>query len=339
MKKIYLMKWMLPLFVLCACYACKETTKTAKTAKEKNTLSALGGSLHEILVILDTERWNGNVGDTIKQWFKQQQLGLPQPEPMFDLLCLPAASFKGNIMSYRNILHIRISPQVQKPVIGFKDSPWAKTQKMFQIEAASEADFFEVFNANKERMTSVFLKAERDRFVALYRREPNLGVQKMFHDKYNVGLSIPHDYVKNKEAKDFVWASRETKVDSRGFVFFQRPYSGSAQLEHKSIVDSLNVVLAAHIPGPLDKSYMGIDTIAPVIAENFMYASDCPAITMKGLWMVVNDFMGGPFVLNVVHDTARNRVLYLMGYVYAPDDTKRNMIRQVEAILYTLKFE
>lgn len=44
---------------------------------------------------------------------------------------------------------------------------------------------------------------------------------------------------------------------------------------------------------------------------------------------------GGPFVLNVILDQENNRVLYMMGYIYAPDDKKRNMLRQVEAILFT----
>ena len=42
--------------------------------------------------------------------------------------------------------------------------------------------------------------------------------------------------------------------------------------------------------------------------------------------------MGGPFVLNVVLDEKNSRIIYMMGYVYAPDGKKRNMLRQVESI-------
>ena len=54
--------------------------------------------------------------------------------------------------------------------------------------------------------------------------------------------------------------------------------------------------------------------------------------------MVQNDFMGGPFVINTVLDEEHNRIIYMMAYVYAPDGKKRNMLRQVENILYTVDF-
>ena len=43
-------------------------------------------------------------------------------------------------------------------------------------------------------------------------------------------------------------------------------------------------------------------------------------------------------MLNVVLDKKNDRVVYMMGYVYAPDDKKRNMMRQVEAILFSAGF-
>ena len=43
------------------------------------------------------------------------------------------------------------------------------------------------------------------------------------------------------------------------------------------------------------------------------------ALLIRGLWTAENDFMGGPFVLNVVLDEKNSRIIYMMGYVYAPD--------------------
>ena len=48
-----------------------------------------------------------------------------------------------------------------------------------------------------------------------------------------------------------------------------------------------------------------------------------------------NDAMGGPFVLHVTRQG--NRYIYTEGFVYAPETTKRNRIRQTEAVLYTMK--
>ena len=46
--------------------------------------------------------------------------------------------------------------------------------------------------------------------------------------------------------------------------------------------------------------------------------------------------MGGPFVSYTLLDTVYNRVVTLDGFLYAPSDPKRDLLRQVEAILKSL---
>jgi hypothetical protein len=60
-------------------------------------------------------------------------------------------------------------------------------------------------------------------------------------------------------------------------------------------------------------------------------------IETRGLWLVKNDFMGGPFVNYTFVDKEHNKIIVLDGYVYAPRDNKRDMLRSVEAILHTWK--
>ncbi len=60
-------------------------------------------------------------------------------------------------------------------------------------------------------------------------------------------------------------------------------------------------------------------------------------IKLKGLWRTEGDYMGGPFVALASVDTKRNRIVISFGYVYSPRYSKRNYMRQVETILYSLK--
>jgi hypothetical protein len=59
---------------------------------------------------------------------------------------------------------------------------------------------------------------------------------------------------------------------------------------------------------------------------------------LRGLWKVEGDFMGGPFISISQIDEKRNRIVTVEGYVYAPKFNKREYIRQLEAILYSLEF-
>lgn len=306
---------------------------------KKPPMSNFSGSVNEVMVLMDRNDWNGPAGDTVKSWFKQEQRGLPQPEPVFDVINLPTASFERNIKAYRNVLYVEISPEVKKASVAFKDSPWVKTQKYFRVEAPDQQSFIEIFNAHKQHILDVFLQAEQDRLVEVYKKKPDPKISELFKTKYQLDCSFPAGYNINKDLKDFAWISRETKVDSRGIVFFQRKYENVNQFDYQRIIDVVNEELKQNIPGPLAGSYMAIDTVTPVDSKTYNFDKIHYAVMMRGLWTVVNDFMGGPFVLNIVLDEKNNRIVYMMGYVYAPDDKKRNMLRQVEAILFTTGFE
>ena len=47
--------------------------------------------------------------------------------------------------------------------------------------------------------------------------------------------------------------------------------------------------------------------------------------------------MGGPFVSHAQLDEARQRVIVVERFVYAPETDKRNFLRRIEAALFTLE--
>ena len=62
------------------------------------------------------------------------------------------------------------------------------------------------------------------------------------------------------------------------------------------------------------------------------------AVETRGLWEVENDFMGGPFISYTFIDQENNKVITLDGYVYNPNDVKKNYLRQLEGIFFAAKF-
>lgn len=305
----------------------------------KAALQAVTGSVNEILVITPKVRWDGPIGDSIRAYFGQPQMGLPQGEPVFDLISLPMSNFDKTVKAHRNVLIVSLKSSVDTASITYSDSPWARSQKVFRIVAPTEEAFYKVFDANKEKIMRVFLAAERDRLIDIYKSTPNTKVFDTLRNEYDILLYCPGGYNINKDTADFVWASYETRVDSRGFIFFEEPYESVSQLEYQVILDEVNEKLKQFIPGPLDSTWMALDMVTPMTAANYQYAGKHYAWLIKGLWQVENDYMGGPFVLNVVLDQKNNRVLYMMGYVYAPDGKKRNLLRQVESIVYSMNID
>jgi hypothetical protein len=56
---------------------------------------------------------------------------------------------------------------------------------------------------------------------------------------------------------------------------------------------------------------------------------------VRGLWEMEGDAMGGPFVSLALQQG--HSIICVEGFVYAPEMKKRNLIRRLEATLYTLK--
>ena len=306
---------------------------------EGGKLQSVSGATNELLVVMPKTLWDGAVGDTVRQFFGQDVAGLPQKEPIFDLINLPAANFERNARTHRNILMVSIKNSADSASLLYYDSPWARTQQIFKITAPDVASFYRIFDANKLNMMSVYLKAERDRLISVYKKTADLRLFQKFKDKYDMLLYFPGGYVMNKDTNNFVWVSAETRRNSRGVLFFEEPYTDQSQFDYHVILDRVNEELKKYVPGPLDSTWMALNLDIPMTATQYEYDGKHYAMLIRGLWMVENDFMGGPFVLNVVLDQKSNRVIYMLGYVYAPDEEKRNKLRQVESIVLSMKLD
>lgn len=333
MKARFLLNLIL-LALVVSVVSCKEGKKGGR-----NLLPPVSGATNEILVVMNKALWDGAMGDSIKAFFEQPQLGLPQGEPMFDVINLPLANFEKNVKSHRNVLLVEVSPKADTTALLFKDSPWARTQKLFKLSATSDSAFYHLFDENKQKIMAVFAKAERDRLIEVYKKTSDSKIFNLFKNKYKMLMYCPGGYVINKDTNNFVWISAETRVDSKGIIFFQEPYENQVQLNYQIIMDKMNEVLKQNIPGPRPNTWMTLDMKTPVTAATYNYQGAYYAVMIRGLWMVQNDFMGGPYVINTVLDQEHNRIIYMMAYVYAPDGKKRNMLRQVETILYTVDID
>ena len=48
------------------------------------------------------------------------------------------------------------------------------------------------------------------------------------------------------------------------------------------------------------------------------------------------DAMGGPFICHAICKKEEKKVVVAEGFIYAPETRKRELIKQLEAVLYTL---
>ena len=294
------------------------------------------GKAGEMVVVISEKSWEGEPGKVLREALAQPHLALPQDEPIFDLVDVPHAAFKDIFRSTRNIIQTSISSNVEKEGVVFTDDVWAYPQATVQIKAKTPERFVELFNENREKIISYFVSAEKERLTMNYHRYYEKGVYNVLDRNFDVTMKVPPGFQIAREAKDFIWYKYETPEISQGIMFYSYPYVSDSAFTENYQIRIRDSLLKVHVPGPTEGSYMTtekrIEQITNVFKHNGNYASE-----MRGLWRVENDFMGGPYVSLAELDVDKQRVLVAFGYVYAPSKNKRNYIRQMEAMIYSLK--
>ena len=94
--------------------------------------------------------------------------------------------------------------------------------------------------------------------------------------------------------------------------------------------------MRANIPGAREGMYMTTADSVFVDVKDINVRGEY-AFEARGLWEMEGDMMGGPFVSHARVDRPNGRVVVVEGFVYSPKGLKRDLIRKMEASLYTLK--
>jgi len=299
------------------------------------------GSTAEVLVVIQNEeQWENQIGQSIKKYLAADVYGLPQPEPTFKLLHLKMANFSNLFQKQRNIIIVNIDPKVKKPKITVAHDRWAAPQLVFTITAPSPVAFAKVFTAKKDYLIEKYLSSERQRILKVFRSSLDNKIMKAIKKNFSFTLAIPTGFYVAKTKPGFMWIRHEANRYSQGIIIISVPYKDTAQFSRDKILLQIQQFQLHDIPGPSSGSYMTLDRKFLIPKDTLI--TDFPthyATEIRGLWRVAHDFMGGPFVSYTFLDKNTNRITTLFGYVYFPNHNKRDLLLQIESILYSVKFD
>lgn len=294
------------------------------------------GKAYELVVVIPDKAWEGEPGKLIQESLGQFQDALPQQEPIFNLVNIPPDAFKSIFKSTRNILFCEILSTTPKGQVIFEDDVWAYPQATVRIKAKSTEEFDELYNKNEKKILSYFLDAERERTIMNFDKYYDKAVYNVLDKDFGFTMKVTPGFKIASQKKDFIWLRYETPDISQGIIIYTFPYISDSTFTENYLISKRDSILKVNVPGPTDGSYMATETRFPqtfnILEHNGNYASN-----MKGLWRVMNDFMGGPYISMAELDAANKRIVVAFGYVYAPSKSKRNLINQVDAMVFSLK--
>ena len=292
----------------------------------------------EIIVVAKKSVWDGAIGDTVRAVLMQYMEGLPEAEPEFTLIFIPEASFSKYLQTHRNILFIDIDSKHKRSKVETLKNQWSHPQRVIKVKAKSDTAGINEFAKHAAAIKELFNQSERSRYSAMNALSRDPEAEKILSEEFGIRMVISKDFYTAKKMADFIWLRAETNANSLGLMIYTVPYKDTSMLNPATVLNTRDRYTKLYIPGPLEGSYMALEReVMPPVSRKILFKG-MYALETRGLWRTKGDFMGGPFINYTVVDAPRKRIIVFDGYVYYPNKSKRNYIRQLESIIWGAEF-
>ena len=320
-------------------YACLLMTLFTLAACDKGGTSLLtpasSGKPYEMLVVMDDSAWMRPAGRALFDALDTDVPGLPQSERSFRIMQINEKQYDRVFGLLRNIIIPKIDPMYSEVKFKFARDVKSSPQMIMTIQAPNEQAFADYVGQHKQTIVDFFTRAEMNRQVKVLEKEHSLLVEQLVKDSFQCVVHVPADLENYKRGRNFLWATTNREQDDLNFVIYSYPFTDKETFTLDYFIHKRDSFMKANLPGPLDGSYMATDTdflMTQDIAVRGKYAQE-----VKGLWEMQGAVMGGPFVSHVRVDEKNHRVIVSEAFVYSPGKKKRDIMRRMEAALYTLQ--
>ena len=326
------------IFQIMAVLACLLALSGCKDKNKRNLMPNVSGKAGEVLVVIEREHWEGNLGVAIREVLASDTPYLAQREPLFSLSNVPPGSFNNMFKMHRNLLLVNINPQNVSNGVISPNNQWARPQAVVQLSAADAEEALSLFSESGGTIAEFFEQSERDRIIANAKLYEERALREPVEKVTGGILHFPSGYRCRKFTDDFVWIADEKQYTNQTVLVYKYPVSGPDVFTLENIIQARNEVMQANVPGMFDGSYMTTSAAMDPTTRSMRYHGR-DFMETRGFWEVHGDFMGGPFVSHSFYSPDGESVIVLEAFVYAPRYDKRQYLRQVEALLYSFEWE
>lgn len=293
------------------------------------------GRPYELLVVINHNLWERPAGRALFDVLDSDVPGLPQSERSFRIMYTDPQNFDMTLKPIRNIIIADVQNIYTKPSFKYAKDTYASPQLILTIQAPNDAEFEKFVTENKQTIIDFFTRAEMNRQISQLEKKHSDMISTKVGSLFDCGIWLPAELIGSKEGENFFWASTNAATGDQNFVMYSYPYTDKDTFTKEYFVHKRDSVMKANIPGSKEGMYMMTDSlmtdVRPINAHNDY------TMEARGLWRMKNDYMGGPFVSHTRLDKENQRVITAEIFVYSPDKKKRNLVRQMEASLFTLK--
>jgi hypothetical protein len=327
-------------------------------------MSGAIGKTSEIVVVADDNVWEGMAGDSMRYYFESAYLLLPQPEPMFDLRHLTPEQLKNDRMlrDLRTFVflgnfqdeHSETNKIIQKD-LGPEKIERAKTDTKFHTVVGhnkwARGQLVTFIFGNSQQALSENIKSSFPKIAKrvhdfdqsqignyVYFKGRNIAIEKTIKEKMGAEMNIPQEYFVAINEENTIWLRKESTKLSANIFIHKLPYTSQSQFTQEGIRSIRDSLGKKYVTTEVTGAYMRTNDVDLPMFAIPMELHGNYAVEVRGVWDLVNDFMGGPFIGYLIHDKADNQLLYIEGFIHSTSTTKRKFMERIEHILRNTKF-
>jgi Domain of unknown function (DUF4837) len=322
MKKHYLL---LILFSFCL-FSCVDSTE--------NTIPKTSGKTNSISILIDDQLWVGEIGDTIRNKFAAPVEGLQQEEPLFTINQYPVKLLEGYSTNSRNIIIIK---KESKSRFEINKNEFAEPQNVVHISGKSAIEILDTIQKNAPLIIQKIQNTEIQELQKTF--DKSISDSKKITKKFNISLDIPKSYKFVLQKPRFLWLKKEITSGSTSLMIYEVPTNSVRRDKNalKSISRMRDSIGNLYIHGAVRYSRMiSQPSFVPILNRTLLIEKDL--WQTRGVWEMENDFMSGPFVNYCIFDRAKERIIVLEGFCYAPSKEKRDLMFELECIMKSIEF-
>ena len=226
---------------------------------------SISGNPGEVIFVTTTNQWNGKIGETIQAHFLKPVYGMPQDEPLFNVIRTNKSDFDRIFQTFRNVVLIEIDTnRYSSGEVTYHKNAWANGQLVIRVIASSRDELIDIFNGNANQMIHTIQAKEFNRLYAKYKSKPNKSIQEKLLKELQIKTVIPKEAALASHDDRHAWVRIEREKlkggyqhqISQGLLIFKYPYRQKQQFLDSNLFAIRDSILQAYIPGPSDGSYM-----------------------------------------------------------------------------------
>jgi len=344
----------IPLILLVLANSC-DSKKASETA------IGLPGKIN---IVMTPELWDGPVGKSVDSILTQEMTVLPRPEAIFKIRHVDPENLNSAMKQTRNLIFAftlddqsvksekikrmltaeTIKQMGQDTAIFMKGLPdvYAKGQEVVYLFSRDEKTLAQKIKKNGQKLIDYFNYKERARLSkGLLNAGSTKALSELLEKERQFSIKIPFGYRVAENKDEFVWLRQINQADDKDIFISRKKYSAQDDFKKENIIKFRDAMCRKYLfeDPEQDDSYLLTETGVEgkeVLTREINFEGRY-AVEMKGLWRTNIFTMGGPFLGFAFVDEKKGYFYYIEGFTYSPSKDQREIMRELETILYSFK--